>query len=57
MLKRKAYDKLLEWKNGSNKKCLMIKGARQVGKTYLIREFGHNEYEPLLKLTLLYRRN
>lgn len=33
MLKRKAYDKLLDWKNTKSKKCLMIKGARQVGKT------------------------
>lgn len=32
MLYRKAYDKLLEWKNQQNKKALCIMGARQIGK-------------------------
>lgn len=36
---------LLEWKNSTNKKCIIIKGARQVGKTYLVRAFGKTEYE------------
>ena len=36
-MRRKIYDKLLEWKNDeNNKKPLMILGARQVGKTYII---------------------
>lgn len=44
-LKRKAYDRLLEWKNGSDgKTALLIDGARRVGKTYLAEEFGRNEY-------------
>lgn len=42
MLKRKIYGKMLDWKNSENKKCLVIKGARQVGKTYLVRVFGLN---------------
>ena len=50
MLKRKAYQKLLEWKERQSKKCLMIKGARQVGKTYLVREFGKNEYESFIEI-------
>ena len=53
MLKRKAYNKLLEWKNSKDKKCLMVKGARQVGKTYLIREFGHNEYESYIEINFI----
>ena len=53
MLKRKLYNKLLEWKDSSNKKCLMIKGARQVGKTYLIREFGRNEYESFIEINFI----
>ncbi len=53
MLKRKTYQKLLEWKNSSNKKCLMIKGARQVGKTYLIREFGNNEYDSFIEINFI----
>lgn len=51
MLKRKMYDTLLEWKNDKAKKeCLLIKGARQVGKTYLIRAFGKNEYESFVEI-------
>ena len=44
MLRRKMYDTLLAWKNSDKKECLLVKGARQVGKTYLIRKFGENEY-------------
>ena len=37
MMKRKIYDKLLNWKNNNdNMKPLMLLGARQVGKTYII---------------------
>ena len=39
-LKRKIFDKLLEWKNNTNKVAILIKGARQVGKTYIVRELG-----------------
>lgn len=39
------YNKLLNWKNNPNKKPLIIYGARQVGKTYLINEFGNNNYD------------
>ena len=53
MLKRKAYDKLLEWKNANNKKCLIVKGARQVGKTYLVREFGKREYDSFVELNFV----
>lgn len=48
MLKRKIYLDLLKWKeerkNGL-KKCLMIKGARQVGKSYIVKKFGETEYK------------
>ena len=50
MLKRKMYDKLLEWKNTKKKECLLLKGARQVGKTYLVRQFGKNEYESFIEI-------
>ena len=39
-LKRKIFDKLLKWKNNTNKVAILIKGARQVGKTYIVRELG-----------------
>ena len=49
MLERKIYSKLLEWKNKRRdekmKKCLLLKGARQVGKSFIVKAFGENEYE------------
>lgn len=53
MLKRKIYQNLLEWKNSNNKKCLIIKGARQVGKTYLVRAFGESEYESFIEINFI----
>lgn len=53
MLKRKAYSQLLEWKNADDKKCLVIKGARQVGKTYLVRAFGNSEYDNFIEINFL----
>lgn len=50
MLKRKMYDTLLAWKNSDKKECLLVKGARQVGKTYLIRKFGENEYDSFVEI-------
>lgn len=44
-MKRKVYKKLLDWKNSNNRKPLLLLGARQVGKTWLMREFGKNEYD------------
>ena len=45
MLKRKIYQELLEWKKKDNKMCLVIKGARQVGKTFIIDKFARENYE------------
>lgn len=45
MLKRKVYDLLLEWKNKKDKMCLVVKGARQVGKTFIIDKFAKENYE------------
>lgn len=50
MLKRKMYEQLLMWKNNKGKECLLIKGARQVGKTYLVREFAKAEYESFVEI-------
>ena len=55
MLKRKMYEKLVEWKNSRAEDCLLIKGARQVGKTYLVREFGNREYESFIEINFLER--
>lgn len=45
MLERKITSDLLEWKNNPDKMCLVIKGARQVGKTYIIDKFARENYE------------
>lgn len=42
MIQRNAYRKLLEWKESPNRKPLLLRGARQVGKTTLIKEFAVN---------------
>ena len=36
---------LIKWKNGTNRKPLIINGARQVGKTYILKEFGRTQYK------------
>ena len=41
---RKAIEKLIKWKQSRNRKPLIIEGARQVGKTWLMKEFGRQEY-------------
>lgn len=45
MLKRKIYDYLLEWKKTKKNECLLVNGARQVGKTFIIEQFGKAEYK------------
>ncbi len=49
-MKRSIYDKLISWKNDGKRKPLLLQGARQVGKTYLINEFGHKEYTDVIYL-------
>ncbi|MBQ4630703.1 MAG: ATP-binding protein [Clostridia bacterium] len=46
MFKRKIYDKLLEWKRESDgHTALLVEGARRIGKSTVVEEFGKNEYE------------
>ena len=49
-MKRLITDKLIEWKNSSSRKPLLLKGARQVGKTYALLEFGRNYYDNVVYL-------
>jgi predicted AAA+ superfamily ATPase len=44
-MKREIYAKLLEWKSRKGHKPLVLDGARQVGKTYILKEFGVREYK------------
>ncbi|NLC73997.1 MAG: AAA family ATPase [Clostridiales bacterium] len=50
MLKRKFYQTLMMWKNAKDGKCLLVKGARQVGKTTLIERFAKDNYENFVEL-------
>jgi hypothetical protein len=43
-MKRKSYDTLVNWKNATSRKPMIIQGARQVGKTYLMKHFGEQEF-------------
>lgn len=55
-MRRKIYNKLLEWKNNDeNKKPLMVLGVRQCGKTYVIKDFCKNEFENVCVINLLER--
>ena len=49
-MKRLITDKLVEWKNSSFRKPLLLKGARQVGKTYALLEFGKEYYDNFVYL-------
>ena len=44
-MKRDIYQSLINWKKSDTRKPLILQGARQVGKTYILKEFGKNEYE------------
>lgn len=43
-MKRLLYSKLCDWKTSEHRKPLILNGARQVGKTWLLKSFGENEY-------------
>lgn len=46
VLKRKAYDKLLSWKNECNgSRAILVEGARRIGKSTIVEEFAKNEYK------------
>ena len=44
-MKRFITEKLIDWKNSKDRKPLILKGARQVGKTYILKDFGETNYE------------
>ena len=53
MLRRKMTDRLAAWKRDFPNKALLLVGARQVGKSYVIREFGKREYSGYCEINLL----
>lgn len=46
-IERDIYQKLVEWKDSQYRKPLMLQGARQVGKTWLLKTFGNKEFDNL----------
>lgn len=53
MLKRKAWSRFESWREGKTHQALLVTGARQIGKTFLVREYGHARWEHLFELNLL----
>lgn len=53
MLKRKIENDMLTWKNNHINTCLVIFGARQVGKTYIIRDFAKKHYDKIYEFNFL----
>lgn len=56
MLKRKVNDFLISWKNNENKKPLIIKGARQIGKTKSINYFANNNYNNVIEINFVLQK-
>lgn len=52
-MKRKFYNILIKWKENNMEKPLMVVGARQIGKTYIIEEFCKNEFKDYIYVNLL----
>ena len=50
MLKRKATNFMKNWINTKDKKCLVVQGARQTGKTYTVERFAEENYEELVEI-------
>lgn len=51
-MKRKIEQKLLEWKTSPQRKPLLLDGARQVGKTYILEWLGHNHFKNWVRVNL-----
>ncbi|MBR6805498.1 MAG: AAA family ATPase, partial [Bacteroidaceae bacterium] len=51
-MKRKITERLIAWKNNANHKPLILQGARQVGKSYILEEFGKEYYNNYLRISL-----
>ena len=54
-LRRKIDQYLIDWKNSNNKMPLIIKGARQIGKTNAIRNFGENNYKTFIEINFVFQ--
>ena len=53
MIGRKVEQRLEQFRQADDKKALLITGARQVGKTFIIREFGKRAYQSFIEINFL----
>ena len=56
LLKRKIDGFLAQWKQNPERKPLIVKGARQIGKTESIRSFGHKNYESVIEINFVLQK-
>ena len=56
LLKRKVDNYLIEWKNNPDRMPLIIKGARQIGKTESIRNFAKNHYKSVIEINFILQK-
>ena len=54
-MKRDIYKSLINWKEDKSRRPLLLRGARQTGKTFIINQFGDKEFDT--KITLNFKRN
>ena len=52
-LKREFYDFLVGWKASKRHECLLVKGTRQIGKTFIIEKFGRENYESFIEINFI----
>ena len=55
MLRRKIYEQLLAWKKSEKKDAILLRGVRQCGKTYIVRELGRQEYKNFIEINFIER--
>ena len=51
--RRKFYDRLVQWKATKHHECLLVKGARQIGKTFIVEKFGREQYESFIEFNFI----
>ena len=52
-MERKIWTSMIKWKQSMDKKALMVTGARQIGKTYIIRQFAREQYENFVEINFV----
>lgn len=52
-LRRAFYETLKSWKATKRQECLLIKGARQIGKTFIVEKFGRECYDSFIEINFI----